>query len=291
MANSMTGYGRAEFVLGEGENYTIEVKSLNHRYLEVNNRCPERFFAHDISLREFLKNKFARGAFSVNINYSKKHGEDLKVNIPLAKAYLDASLELKNSLGLDGELDIPAVMRIKDIMSGGRSDEVDTDADWKELKSALEKASNDLSVMRKKEGEKLVKDINSRLDAINDIRIKVEELSKGTVDKYRERLTQKIKDLIGDNADEQRIINEAAVLAERTDISEEVTRLEIHIEKMKEFLLLKEPVGRKCDFLCQELLREVNTIGSKTDNIDVTSLVVEAKGEVEKVREQIQNLE
>lgn len=290
MTQSMTGYSRSELTLGD-DTFIVEVKSLNHRYLEINNRSPERFFPQDIKIREFIKSKFARGAFSVNISFSKKQDSNIKVNLPLAKSYIDASLEIKKNLGLEGELTIESIMRLKDILSGSDSSESDIGKDWEGLKTALDSACSELTTMRETEGGKLKSDIIERLDTVLGFSSKVETMTDGAVDKYMVKITDRIKELTSVDPDDQRIITEAALLADKTSITEEIVRLGIHINKMKEFLNSSEPSGRKCDFLCQELLREINTVGSKTDNADVTIIVVEAKGELEKIREQVQNIE
>lgn len=290
MTQSMTGYSRSELTLGD-DTFIVEVKSLNHRYLEINNRSPERFFPQDIKIREFIKSKFARGAFSVNISFSKKQDSNIKLNLPLAKSYIDASLEIKKNLGLEGELTIESIMRLKDILSGSDSSESDIAKDWEGLKTALESACSELAVMRETEGGKLKSDIIERLDTVLGFNSKVETMTDGAVDKYMVKITDRIKELTSVDPDDQRIITEAALLADKTSITEEIVRLGIHINKMKEFLNSSESSGRKCDFLCQELLREINTVGSKTDNADVTIIVVEAKGELEKIREQVQNIE
>ncbi len=294
MTQSMTGYGRSEFSLGE-DSFTVELKSLNHRYLEINNRSPERFFSQDIKIREFIKSRFARGAFSVNISSVKKQSSETQINLPLAKSYIDASLEIKNTFGLEGELDVGSIMRLKDILSPVTAAESGREKDWEGLKAALDSACCELSQMREKEGAKLNSDITGRLDEVLGQSRKIESMTDGDVDSYRVKITERIKDLIGEftgqELDEKRIITEAALLAEKTNITEEIVRFGIHIEKMKEFLTSNGPIGRKCDFLCQELLREVNTIGSKTDRAEVTAIVVEVKGELEKIREQVQNIE
>lgn len=290
MTKSMTGYGRAELILEE-DTFVVEVKSLNHRYLEFHNRSPERFFPQDIKIRELIKSKFSRGAFSINISSAKKHGVDIKVNLPLAKSYIDASLEIKNNLGLEGELNVQSIMRLKDILSGVSTQEANIDKDWEGLKSTLESACSELSVMREKEGEKLKADIIERLETVLGFSGDIETMTEGAVDKYMVKISDRIKELTSVDPDDQRIITEAAMLADKTSITEEIVRLSIHIGKMKEFLQSTEPSGRKCDFLCQELLREINTIGSKTDNPEVTIIVVEAKSELEKIREQVQNIE
>lgn len=293
MTKSMTGYGRAEFSVGE-DNFVVELKSLNHRYLEVNSRIPDRFFSQDIKIREFIKSKFSRGAFSVNISKSGRLSTDAVVNLDLAKSYIDASLEIKHKLGLEGDLDINSIMKLRDILISSSVGEVDSKKDWQALAGALEASASDLRELREKEGAKLKKDIIERLVNVSKQSKLIDYMTESDVDSYRLKITERIKGLIGeftgDELDEKRIITEAALLAEKTNITEEVVRLGIHIEKMKEFLN-EEPSGRKCDFLCQELLREINTVGSKTDRAEVTSIVVGVKGELEKIREQVQNIE
>lgn len=186
MNQSMTGYGRSEFTLGE-DSFVVELKSLNHRYLEINNRSPERFFSQDIKIREFIKSKFARGAFSVVVSSSGKKSSEAKVNIPLAKSYIDASIEIKNTLGIEGEMDIQSIMRLKDILSTSVYSESDGKKDWEGLKAALENACLELSQMREKEGAKLNSDITERLDKVLQLSIAIESMTEGDVDSYRRK--------------------------------------------------------------------------------------------------------
>ncbi len=289
MANSMTGFGRAEFTIGENV-YYVEVKSLNHRYLDIKARLTERFFALEPRLREEIKKIFSRGSFSLYVSAVSGPVESLEVNIPLARKYLDVEMELKKELGLTGEIDVPLMLRLKDIMTSPRKEE-DLEGDWKAFKVGSDAALGQVLEMRRAEGEALKKDIESKLSVIEDLLNKVEERVPEVVASYRQKLTEEMKKLIDEEVDETRLLTEAAIFAERADVAEEIVRLRSHIERMRDYLALAEPVGRRLDFLCQEMQREANTTASKSNDVSITQTVVEMKGELEKVREQVQNIE
>lgn len=289
MANSMTGFGRAEFTIGESV-YYVEVKTLNHRYLDIKVRMGERFSALEPKVREEIKKGFSRGSFSLYVAAVSGPVESLEANIPLARKYLEVEMELKKELGLTGQVDIPLMLRMKDILTTPQK-EKDVEGDWKAFKAGLEEALGQVLEMRSLEGEALKKDIESKLAEIEGLLRKVEERVPEVVAAYRQRITEKMKELIADNVDETRLLTEAAFFAERTDVAEEIVRLKTHITRTREYIVLGEPVGRRLDFLCQEMQREANTTASKSNDVFITQTVVEIKGELEKVREQVQNIE
>lgn len=289
MANSMTGFGRAEFTIGESV-YYVEVKTLNHRYMDIKARMGERFSAFEPRVRGEIKKVFSRGSFSLYVAAVSGPVESLEANMPLARKYLEAEMALKKELGLTGRVDIPLMLRLKDILSTPQKEE-DVEGDWKAFKAGLDGALGQVLEMRRAEGEALKKDIESKLAEIEGLLEKVEERVPEVVAAYRQRITEKMKELIADNVDETRLLTEAALFAERADITEEIVRFKTHIARTREYLVLEEPVGRRLDFLCQEMQREVNTTASKSNDVFITQTVVEIKGELEKVREQVQNIE
>lgn len=307
---SMTGYGRADFMvtcslapsedieLDESqlsevqENYTVEVKSLNNRYLEVTYRSPESFNRFEIKVRELIKSRFSRGSFSISIRSVMGGGGSTSLNIGLIRNYLDAEKDLKHRFALQGELGIDFMLRQKDIFSpqlvGGCNETVE----WDALKSGLNEALDALSKMRAEEGESLKEDVLGRVDVIEGLLNVIDKKVPHAVAEHRERLKVEFRDFIGSGViSDERIIAEASIFAEKTNIAEEVIRFKSHVSQARKYLSLPEPVGRRLDFLCQEILREANTIGSKSQDIEVSGKVIEIKGELEKIREQVQNIE
>ena len=288
MPKSMTGYASTDFTVG-GDRFTIEVKSLNHRYLDMKVRSPERFYWAEERIREEVKARLARGNVALFIKQTSSAAHSLKINTSYVEASMEAANQLKD-LGVKGELDVSYLLSQREIFQ-----EVDTprdvEADWAELKKGLDQALSSVVEWREKEGAKLESDLIEKLDTIsafvNSVAERVPELGA----EYREKLTTRIKELIEKEVDESRLLTEAAVVAERSSIDEEIVRLKSHLERFTDLLSEKEPVGRKLDFLCQEILREVNTIGSKVSDVGVTETVVDMKAELEKVREQVQNIE
>ena len=286
---SMTGFGSGTFTVG-GDAYTIEVKSLNHRSLDIKIRTPERFFPFELQLRKLVKDNFARGAFTVMVRTeaSLEKTSEVKVNIDLAKAYKAGAESLKEELGLSGELTVSDLLRLKEIFTSEQ--ESGSEDDWKDFEQGLIEAMKALSMMRELEGETLKADILDRCEKIEDYLAEVEARAPEAAVRYKERLTEEIKRLV-QVVDESRLITEVAILADKTAVDEETVRLRSHLEQMRRYLDMDEPIGRRLDFLCQEILREANTIGSKSIDVDLTRVVVEIKGELEKVREQVQNIE
>lgn len=283
----MTGYGRASYDVGV-DSYTLEVKCLNNRFLDVNLRMPERFFYLDLKIREELKKRFSRGSFTVFISSMPGARPALELNMPLARLYVEAGATLKEALGVDGSVDAGFLLRTKEIFAS--PEQAGADA-WGPLKAALDAAFAQAEAWRIKEGESIVVDMQSRLGNIEASVAKVQEAAPAAVEAYRARLKEDIERLIAGRAEEGRILLEAAVFAQRSDISEEITRLKSHIALFRRYLSLSEPVGKRLDFLCQELGREINTIGSKSGSAQIAQTAVEMKNELEKIKEQTQNAE
>lgn len=288
MCKSMTGYATADFSV-DGDSFTLEMKSLNHRYLDMKVRSPERFYWAEERIREVVKGKLARGNLSIFIKQTSNAQADYTLNISFVEACRKAADELKG-LGISGELDIPFLLAQRDTFKEVSANH-DVEADWSELKAAITSALSLLIDWREKEGEKLKEDVCSKLDEITQYVGAVQARTPELDAEYREKLSARMKELIEREVDEQRLLTEAAVVAERSSVDEEIIRLKSHVERFTEFFSAPEPVGRKLDFLCQEMLREVNTIGSKISDLEVTRSVVEIKAVLENIREQVQNIE
>ena len=290
MPKSMTGYGISEFSIG-GDKFSLEIKSVNHRFIEINTKSPDRFSLLENKVRDVVKQSCSRGCFNISITSAGEAIGTLKPNIPLARHYLDVLQELQHGLGLKQEIDISLLFKFKDIFSSA-SIEQDLARDWNGLKSGLEIALNSLLRMREEEGYALAKDIASRLDYMESISSKMETRAPVVAETYKEKLKQRIANVLGTvSIDEARLLTEVAIFAEKSNITEELVRLKSHCTQFKDMLAADEPVGRKMDFLCQEILREINTIGSKSNDFELANLVVSAKAELEKIREQVQNVE
>ena len=294
MCSGMTGYGSAVFGLssedGKEENFSAEVKSLNSRYLEVNTRIPERFSKFEPGLRDFIKKRFSRGVFTVSVISRTAFCNGIRLNHEVVRGYLEAAREIKEKFGVTGSVDVGMILGLRDVFKPSCEGAPDKESPL--LLKAIEKALSELVIMREKEGEALRADIEARLVSMD---ARVSEIGKRApeiIDRFRERLRNSLKELLaGKVMDEQRLLMEVGILAERTNVDEELARLRSHMDEMGRYLSLSEPTGRRLDFLCQELLREVNTIGSKISDAPMTMIVVELKGELEKIREQVQNIE
>ncbi|HZX35871.1 MAG TPA: YicC/YloC family endoribonuclease [Thermodesulfobacteriota bacterium] len=296
MASGMTGYGSAVFGLsseeGKEENFFVEVKSLNSRYLEVNARIPERFSKSETGIRDLIKKGFSRGVFTVSVISKTAACNGLRLNHEVVRGYLNAQREIKEKFGVTGSVDAGLILGLRDIFKPSCRAEGGADTEAPLLLKAVEEALSELVLMRKKEGEALRADIEARLASMEFRVSGIGKRAPEIIDRFRERLKNSMKELLAGKAmDEQRLLMEVGILAERANVDEELTRLRSHMEEMRRYLSLSEPTGRRLDFLCQELLREINTIGSKISDAPLTMIVVELKGELEKIREQVQNIE
>lgn len=289
--NSMTGFGKGVYELS-GKRYTIEVRSVNHRFIELKMRLPKGLLAIEEKIDKALKNTFSRGSFSIyfTMETTEEGTKDLDVDLSLAKSYYEASLKARDFLGIEDHLTLKDIMLFSDVVRIGRED--DEDVLWTGIGSAMEIAFEQLSEMRAAEGEALKKDITERISLLRGIVTEIEADSEGMVEVYQEKLEERIATLLDQvPVNEDRIAYEVAVFADKSNVTEEIVRLGIHLEQFESFFALKEPVGRKMDFLVQEMNREVNTIGSKSSVPAIAEKVVILKSELEKIREQIQNIE
>lgn len=289
MVKSMTGWGKGDFAIGT-DTFTVEVKTLNHRFIDISVRSPERFSPMETRLRDEIKKAFARGSFSVHIYPVSSEAAALKLNLQMAKLYIEAAEELKKELGVKGEVDIATLLRQKDIFAFERKGPF-AEEDWSNVKAGLDAALSQVAIWREREGEALEKDLFSRMDSLEGLLFTVETRIPKMLEAYRERLRSDMEKVLAGKVEDSRILLEAAIFAEKTDTAEEATRLKSHIEMFRKLLGEPGPVGKKLDFLCQELGREINTIGSKANDTTITQTVIEMKGEVEKIREQVQNVE
>ena len=292
MIRSMTGYGRAEALIN-GRNILVEIRSVNHRYFEFSSRVPRAYGYLESRLKGFLQGKLSRGKVDVNVSIQTIEGAtaNVQVNSELAKSYVDALRTLSQPLQLTDDLSLASISRFSDIFTVSRITE-DEDAIWADVLSVAEAAADRFVQMREAEGVKMKEDVEGRLQFILSAVEKVEERSPKTVEEYRTRLYNKICEVLQNTqADEQRILTEAAIYAEKIAVAEETVRLRSHVEQFRTIMEQEGAVGRKLDFLIQEFNRETNTIGSKAQDIEIARIVVDVKSEIEKIREQIQNIE
>ena len=288
----MTGFGRCRESV-DGKTIIVEIKSVNHRYYEFSSRVPRSCGYLDEKLKSFIQGKVSRGKVDVGVSIQSDGASDekIEVNSEVAKGYITALRSANEELGLEDDLTLSRIMRLPDIFDVKKIEE-DEETVWNEVKTVAEKALGRFIAMREAEGAKMRDDILSRLDYITELVEKIEKKSPETTEKYRKKLFDKISEVLKDtNVDEQRILTEAAIFSEKTAVDEETVRLRSHINQCREMLSMNEAVGRKLDFLIQEFNREANTIGSKCQDIEITKVVVDLKSEIEKIREQVQNIE
>ena len=292
MIKSMTGYGSAKGTV-EGLEITVELKSVNNRYLDTSVRLPRSFlFAEDL-IKSGVQKHISRGKVDVfvSVNASAAGDMTVQVNEALLKGYVEAIRHIAGEYGLQDDLTALSAARFPDVLSVEKKD-LDTDALSEGLSAITETALNDFAAMRLREGEKLRDDVLSRLETINALVSTVEEKAPETVAAYRKRLETKMAEVLGTaGIDESRILTEAAVFADHIAVDEETVRLRSHMAQLRTMINGNSPTGRKIDFLIQEFNREANTIGSKCQNSEIAHVVVDLKSEIEKIREQIQNIE
>ena len=292
MIKSMTGFGR-EHIVANGREIIVEIRSVNHRYYEFTSRTPRAYGYLDEKLKGFLKSGISRGKVEASVSIYNQEGTDaeIELNKAVAKGYLDALRGAADELDLDDDITLSHIMKLPDVFTVVKKTD-DEEVIWNEVKDVAQVALDRFVQMRETEGVKMYDDISGRLDYIEETVGKIEDQSPSVTESYRERLYAKIKETLGDkDIDEQRILTEVTVYADRGCIDEEVTRLESHIVQLSSILEKGGVAGRKLDFLIQEINREVNTIGSKASDIEIAKTVVTLKGEIEKLREQIQNIE
>lgn len=292
MIKSMTGFGRYE-TTEEKRKITVEMKSVNHRYLDVNIRMPKKLSCFESSIRTLLKQYAQRGKVDIFITYEDLSEEQvsLKYNETLAKEYLMYFRKMQEQFGLENDIRVSTLSRCPEVLTMEEQTE-DADEIWSSLKATLEGAFAQFVETRTTEGENLKKDILDKLDGMLEQVAYIEERSPQIVAEYREKLEAKVHELLGDTQiEESRIASEIVIYADKICTDEEVVRLKSHIAHMRDTLDEKEGIGRKLDFIAQEMNREANTILSKANDLEVSNCAISLKTEIEKVREQIQNIE
>ncbi len=292
MVRSMTGFGRAQASV-EGYNITVEIRSVNHRYFEFYAKLPRTYSFLEEKVKALLSTGISRGKVECSIQLEATADESVvvSVNEPLAKGYVDAVKEISGKFGISEDLTALSVARFSDVLSISKAP-VDEDELWAKVSPVVSEALAGFVSMRETEGKRLSEDVLSRADTILDNVSYIEERSPETVKLYSEKLLERMRNVLGDTQiDEARILTEAAIYADKIAVAEETVRLRSHIDQLHEMLASDEAVGRKLDFLVQEINREANTIGSKAQDVDIARRVIDIKAEVEKIREQIQNIE
>lgn len=292
MIKSMTGYGSAKGQTG-GLEITVELKSVNNRYLDTSVRLPRSFLFAEDAVKSAVQAHISRGKVDVFVSIDTSLADDMtvKVNEPLLKGYIEAIRHISEEYSLANDLTALSVSRFPDVLSVEKKD-LDAEAISAALCEVTERALCDFDAMRLREGEKLRDDVLNRLETIDALVATVERESPKTVAEYRSRLEQKMAEVLGTaGIDESRILAEAALFADHIAVDEETVRLRSHMAQLRTMINGNSPTGRKIDFLIQEFNREANTIGSKCQNSDIAHVVVDLKSEIEKIREQIQNIE
>ncbi len=289
---SMTGYGRGAASL-EGRELTIELKSVNNRFLDIGMKLPRQLSFLEDGLRKLLNDALSRGHVDVFVNYRnlRSDAKTVRVDEALLKAYLASARESAKALDLEDDLTLSKALTLPDVTTILPADE-DQQALMDLARTVMTEAIENLKAMRFKEGERLKLDLSARMDTMTGYAAAIERRAPAVVEEYREKLTARIEDLLGETeVDRARLATEVAIFADRAAIDEEIVRLNTHLVHFRELLTADEPVGRKMDFLVQEINRECNTIGSKANDGELTSIVLLSKAEIEKLREQIQNIE
>ncbi len=292
MIRSMTGFGRAQAAV-EGYNITVEIKSVNNRYFDFYAKMPRTFAFLEEKVKSLLSTEISRGKVECSIQIETTADESVivSVNEPLARGYVNAVEEIAEKFAIKNDLTALSIARFSDVLSITKAP-VDEDDLWNKVQSVVKDALLSFISMRETEGEKLKADVLSRADTIISNVAYIEERSPETVKQYSEKLLERMKNVLGDTQiDESRILTEAAIYADKVAVAEETVRLRSHIDQLHTLLSSDEAVGRKLDFLIQEINREANTIGSKAQDVDIARRVIDIKAEVEKIREQIQNIE
>ncbi len=291
MIKSMTGFGRGKFE-SQGREYTVEVKTINHRYNDISVKMPRYLLSLEDKVRQFITKNISRGKIDVFISLinMSDEGRNIKVDRALAGIYISEMKALVSEYGVKDDISATSIMRMPDIIT--IENEADEDLYWTELQNALTDAISNLSEARVREGERLAEDIKSRLSKVQNYVEEVDKRSASLLEEYQTKLQNRVNELKANEImDENRLGMEIVLFADKSSICEEVTRLNSHIKTLLGMLETDGPIGKKLDFLLQEMNRETNTIGSKANCLDITNSVVEMKNEIENIREQIQNIE
>ena len=293
MIRSMTSFGRSSSEEGKKRFFTVEMKSVNSRYLDVNIRMPKTLISLEEEIRKMISNSLNRGKVDVFINlknYNVGSGVP-KVDINLAKGYFDCLKEIEEKLGIKNDVSVMQIARFPEVITVVEEEDKIEEI-WEEIKPLIKDSLDMMVAMREVEGNKLKEDILSKISVIEQLVSKVEEFADTIPKAFKVKLEERLKELLGNvDIDENRVAMEVCMLADKATIDEEIIRLRSHINQVRETLNLNEPVGRKLDFIVQEMNRETNTIGSKSSDIQMTNIVIDIKNILEKIREQVQNIE
>lgn len=294
MVKSMTGFGRASSKEGNERSFSLEIKSVNHRYIDINIRMPKAMISLEEKIRGKIKEELSRGKVDLFINY-KNYGKGqslVNLNMDFAKGYAKALMTLKEEFSdFKDDLSISLIARHPEVIQIEEQEE-SLDEIWEEIEVLLDESLKSMVHMREFEGKKLKEDIILKTENINNIVLAIEEKSFVIVENYKLKLEERLKELMDKvDVDENRLAMEVAIFADKAAIDEEITRLKSHINHLRNTLDLEEPIGRKLDFIMQEMNREANTIASKSTDLEITNLVIDIKNILEKIREQVQNIE
>ncbi|MCL2392392.1 MAG: YicC family protein [Oscillospiraceae bacterium] len=292
MIRSMTGYGSAKGTSGKLE-ISVELKSVNNRYLDCSIKTPRVYISFEEPMKSLVSKYISRGKVDVFVSIDSANSDDveIKINRPLAEAYIAVLRDMANEYDLSGEIRTMDLSRFPDVLRAEKK-QADAQQLCSDICLILEEAISDFNEMRAREGKRLADDIIMRLDLIESLTDAVEEISPKSVAEYRKKLETRMQEILqAVNIDEARILTEAALFADRVAINEETVRLRSHIAGLREMLESNEPIGRKIDFIVQEFNREANTIGSKGNDAEMAKVIVDMKAEIEKIREQAQNIE
>lgn len=293
MVKSMTGFGRSMSIEEDANNFTVEIKSVNHRYLDFNIRMPRSLMALENKVREAVKDRINRGKIDIFINQNVYGKEDVNVkfNEVLADNYLNVLETIKNKYSVNNDISVSLIAKFPEVVSLEKKEE-DLEEIWINLNKALIEASESLVNMRKAEGRKLLEDILSNSNKIKELLYNIEKKAPFVVEDYKNKLENRLKELLEKGTiDEARVSVEVAIFADKAAIDEEIIRLHSHLNQLKETLDINEPVGRKLDFIVQEMNREANTMASKSSDLEIINSTINIKNYIEKIREQIQNIE
>ena len=289
---SMTGYGRAK-LQKESREYIVEIKSVNHKYLDMNIKLPRNLFCMEDRVRKSISNKISRGKIDVFITYINNgiEGKNILINKDIARLYIKELEELANENNIASGLWATEISKLPEVLNIV-IDEDDEDKIWSDLNECLEEALSNFVNMRETEGERIKLDLEERLNEINENVAKIIQNSTGLIEEYVVKLRNRIKEMLDtDIVDETRLAQEIVIYSDKISIEEEITRIKSHIEQFRTLLDEKDPIGKKADFIIQEMNRETNTMGSKSGSIDIINLVIKIKTQIEDIREQIQNIE
>lgn len=292
MLKSMTGFGRSKYE-NEGREYLVELKSVNNRYSDISIKLPRNISFLEEKVKTAISNSISRGKVDVFINFinNSEKGKKIKINTELAKQYIDELKRLQTETGIIDNIGVMEICKMPEVLNLEIEDD-DEILLWQELSECLNNAITSFLLMRENEGEKIKEDLEKRIECVKEKIEKISEISTGLVEEYVVKLEKRVNDLLKTTVvDETRLAQEIVIYSDKCSVEEELTRLRSHISQFLNLLNETNPIGKKLDFLIQEMNRETNTIGSKANSLEITNLVVDIKTEIENIREQVQNIE